>query len=103
MKYRKIYKRLRVFLMTEIFVDFHNEIYAGAYFQLNTPVYGCSSPEFLVFVEQPNLLIFCLSVAVEMIFYKKMNLMVFLICTIVLDCVLFLIFVGVIIRKQKLC
>lgn len=65
MKYCNICRTERVFPMTEIFADFHNERYAGAYFRSNTPACGCGFPGFPASVGQPNLSIYGLYAAVE--------------------------------------
>lgn len=56
-----------------------NEECAGEYFQLKTPAYDYAVPEFLAFVEQPNLLIYRPSVPVQLFFNKKMTYYVFLV------------------------
>lgn len=65
MIYCNICKKELGFLKMGISVYFHNARYAGGYSRLNTPVYGGALLEFHAFAEQPNLLIWCLSVAVE--------------------------------------
>lgn len=69
MKYCNICRTERVFPTTEIFADFHNERYAGAYFRSNTPACGCGFPGFPASVGQPNLSIYGLYAAVETYFY----------------------------------
>ena len=72
MKYCNTCKTKKGFPTMGTFVGSHNAKYAGVYSRWETPAYGYAVPEFLAFVELPNLLIFYPFVAVNL-FLKQIN------------------------------